>query len=124
MLHGDGDMHIFTLHRSEFWMVGTMRAIAWCTTQELTCACVWVGVLGCTRIHAGRAIVWFGLQAFGYTSAFNANIGAWNTASVSNMVNVSAGRDLGRRAQRGGALCRLLFDAARPLCAVAPPMRV
>ncbi len=67
----------------------------------------------------------FGSQAFA-ASAFNANIGAWNTASVSrsNMVNVSAGRDLGRRAQRGGALSRLLFDAARPLCAVALPMRV
>jgi surface protein len=31
---------------------------------------------------------WLGSQAFKSASAFNANIGAWNTASVSNMFAV------------------------------------
>jgi hypothetical protein len=34
--------------------------------------------------------VWFGSQAFGSATTFNANIGAWNTAAVSNMHSVSA----------------------------------
>ncbi len=63
--------------------------------------------------------MWFGSQAFGYAS-YNANIGAWNTASVSNMVNVSAVSAGARNA--ADALGGSLFDAARPLCAVAPPM--
>ena len=33
---------------------------------------------------------WFGSQAFAFASAFNVNIGAWNTAAVSNMHSVSA----------------------------------
>jgi surface protein len=43
----------------------------------------------CVRFHrrGPRAV---GSQAFYYASAFNVNIGAWNTASVSNMATVRA----------------------------------
>jgi surface protein len=41
-----------------------------------------------------------GSQAFYSASAFNANIGAWNTASVTNLSNVCAA--FGPRAHRGG----------------------
>jgi hypothetical protein len=64
----------------------------------------------------------FGAQAFDGALAFNADIGAWNTASVSNMAYVCAapgpgGAHYGGRARRG-------FDAARGLLyAAAPPMR-
>ena len=34
------------------------------------------------------ASAWLGSQAFMNAAAFNANIGAWNTASVSNMYQV------------------------------------
>jgi hypothetical protein len=34
------------------------------------------------------ASVWFGSQAFYDAKAFNANIGAWNTAAISNMASV------------------------------------
>ncbi len=34
--------------------------------------------------------VWLGLQAFYGATAFNANIGAWNTASIANMAYVCA----------------------------------
>ncbi len=36
-------------------------------------------------LAVGVDCVWFGAQAFWQAKAFNANIGAWNTASVSNM---------------------------------------
>jgi hypothetical protein len=42
-----------------------------------------------------RAAAWFGSQAFGVASAFNSNIGAWNTARVSDMSMVCPA--LGRR---------------------------
>jgi hypothetical protein len=67
-------------------------------------------------------------QVFQLASAFNANISAWNTASVTSlcMVCAASGR---RRATAGGwraagGRARLVFDAARPMCAAAPPMRV
>ncbi len=47
----------------------------------------------------GRA--WLGSQAFRYATAFNANIGAWNAASVSNMYYVCAAS--GRRRTTAGA---------------------
>ena len=66
----------------------------------------------------------FGAQAFySFTgvSAFNANIGAWNTASVSNMAYVCA---------PPGAAARTMADALGRasmrrslLCVAAPPMR-
>ena len=33
---------------------------------------------------------WLGLQAFYGATAFNANIGAWNTASITTMARVCA----------------------------------
>ena len=44
----------------------------------------------CERLPAGVDRGWLGAQAFHRASAFNANIGAWNTASVSNMALVCA----------------------------------
>jgi hypothetical protein len=52
--------------------------------------------------------VWFGSQAFNRATAFNANIGAWNTASMTTFCSVCAA--FGGR--RGSA--RPVFDAARP----------
>ncbi len=54
-----------------------------------------------------------GAQAFRFASAFNANIGAWNTAAVTTLENVCAapgagGAHYGGRARPG-------FDAARPV---------
>ncbi len=64
----------------------------------------------------------FGGQAFGSASAFNANIGAWNTASVTSLYFVCAASGpatrtmadaLGRASMRRGRL----FAAAPPMCA-------
>ncbi len=57
-----------------------------------------------------------GSQAFSLMSAFNADIGAWNTASVSNMYYVCAasGRPASRHRRRPGR-ARPGLDAARPL---------
>ena len=44
----------------------------------------------CERLPAGVDRGWLGAQAFYAASAFNANIGAWNTASVSTMAYVCA----------------------------------
>ena len=66
-----------------------------------TCACVCARL----RVRLGRARIraetcerppfgvdrgWLGAQAFYSASAFNADIGAWNTASVSNLDSVCA----------------------------------
>ncbi len=62
----------------------------------------------------------FGAQAFQSASAFNANIGAWNTAAVTSLATVCAARGpaarttadaLGRASVRRGRLCA----AARPM---------
>ncbi len=37
-----------------------------------------------------ESMAWLGPQAFYFAKAFNANIGAWNTASIANMVSVCA----------------------------------
>ena len=72
---------------------------------------------------AGVDRVRLGAQAFYKASAFNANIGAWNTASVSNMESVCAAlfgpaaRHRRRDALGGTSMRR------GPLCAAAPPMR-
>jgi surface protein len=55
----------------------------------------------------------FGAQAFAYASAFNANIGAWNTASVSDMAFVCAAPGPAARTM-ADALGRA-FGAARPV---------
>ncbi len=65
----------------------------------------------------------FGAQAFRSASAFNADIGAWNTASVSNLYVVCAAPGPGgahkwRTRSAGAAMQR------GRLCAAAPPMRV
>ncbi len=52
----------------------------------------------CARLPIGMDRVWFGAQAFSFASAFNANIGAWNTASVFALSMVCAG--LSARAAR------------------------
>jgi hypothetical protein len=63
----------------------------------------------------------FGAQAFGSASAFNANIGGWNTAAVTTLSGVCAAP---------GPAARTMADALGrasvrrgPLCAAAPPMR-
>jgi surface protein len=63
----------------------------------LICALMWVRVRARTQprrtvqaLPVGVDRVRLGAQAFYSASAFNANIGAWNTASVSNMANVCA----------------------------------
>ncbi len=63
----------------------------------------------------------FGAQAFQSASAFNANIGAWNTASVSNMRQVCAAPGPAARTI-ADALGRASMRRGR-LCAAAPPMR-
>jgi surface protein len=63
-----------------------------------------------------------GAQAFFEASAFNANIGAWNTASVSNMGLVCAAPGPAARTM-ADALGRGSVRRCR-WCAAAPPMRV
>jgi hypothetical protein len=64
----------------------------------------------------------FGAQAFLSASAFNANIGAWNTARVTVLYGVCAGCSA-----RGRALWRTRYGGSSMrrgrLCAAAPPMR-
>ena len=44
----------------------------------------------CERLPVGVDRGWLGAQAFYSASAFNANIGAWNTASVTSLNEVCA----------------------------------
>ena len=44
----------------------------------------------CERLPAGVDRGWLGAQAFSSASAFNANIGAWNTAAVTTLSGVCA----------------------------------
>ncbi len=44
----------------------------------------------CERLAAGVDRGWLGAQAFQSASAFNANIGAWNTASATTLSGVCA----------------------------------
>ena len=44
----------------------------------------------CERVPVGVDRGWLGAQAFYSASAFNANIGAWNTASVTTLYQVCA----------------------------------
>ncbi len=82
------------------------------------CVCIRAGIG--TRAAAADPRV-FGSQAFSSASAFNANIGAWNTASVTTLEAVRAAS--GPRAPAAGALWSV-FGVARPLCAAAAPMCV
>ena len=63
----------------------------------------------------------FGAQAFWSASAFNANIGAWNTATVTTMQYVCAAPGPAARTM-ADALGRASMRRG-PLCAAAPPMR-
>ena len=87
-----------------------MRA---CTTNAPTCASACACVFGHTRIRAetcelfpiGVDRVRFGAQAFTSASAFNVDIGAWNTARVTTLYQVCAALGL-RRAPAADALGR------------------
>jgi hypothetical protein len=61
-------------------------------------ACVWTHTY-CRRSLRARSSgmdrVWFGSQVFFFASAFNANIGDWNTAAVTTLDSVCAA--FGRR---------------------------
>ncbi len=68
-----------------------------CPIDAPTCASMRVRVCVWARMYLRRNVralsvcvdrVWFGSQAFYQATAFNANIGAWNTASVSSMLQV------------------------------------
>ncbi len=70
----------------------------------------------CERFPSASTASGFGSQAFGSATAFNANIGAWNTASVTKLNYVCAAFGPGGvppRAPQDGA--RPVFDAARPV---------
>jgi hypothetical protein len=64
----------------------------------------------------------FGAQAFHQAFAFNANIGAWNTASVTDLYQVCAAPGPGGAHYGGRARPGLRCGSGR-LCAAAPPMR-
>ncbi len=67
------------------------------------CVWVWAHVSAPTvrALSVGVDRVRFGAQAFAYASAFNANIGAWNTASVTRLQSVCAAFSARRRALTG-----------------------
>ncbi len=67
----------------------------------------------CEPLPSASTACGFGAQAFNLTSAFNANIGAWNTAAVTTLVWVCAASRPGGAHYCGRA--RLGFDAARPV---------
>ena len=67
-------------------------------------------------LSVGADGVRLGSQAFHQALVFNANIGAWNTASVTSLSAVCAAFGPGRRATAAGC-ARPFFDAARLLCA-------
>ena len=85
-------------------------------------ACVCMGARVSTpRLRALRAAVdvgVVGLQAFYQASAFNVNIGGWNTASVTSLDSVCAAS--ARRAHRGGRRSVGVRCGAAE-CAAAPP---
>ena len=58
----------------------------------------------CARVPSAWTACGLGAQAFESAAAFNANIGAWNTASVSNMQSVCAASGPGGAHNGGCAL--------------------
>jgi hypothetical protein len=68
----------------------------------------------CERFPSASTASSFGSQAFDNANAFNANIGAWNTAAVSYLSNVCAAFGPGGAPLRGDG-ARPVFDAARAL---------
>ncbi len=76
------------------------------------CICIYISVSVSVYVYA-YVYVRIGSQAFYYALGFNANIGAWNIASVSNMNYVCAAfLAWAARHRRRDALGRV-FDAAR-----------
>jgi surface protein len=86
--------------------------------------CAWARPHPRQRLPALHAAVDFrvvGSQAFASASVFNANIGAWNTARVTDLSSVCAAF---RPARTAADCARPVFDVARPLFAAALPMCV
>jgi hypothetical protein len=67
----------------------------------------------CQPFPSASTACGFGAQAFQSASAFNANIGAWNTAAVTTLENVCAAPGPGGAHYGGRA--RPSFGAARPV---------
>ena len=93
--------------------------------HALAGSCCGLGLNSKTLSHASpcpsaSTACGFGAQAFVQASAFNADIGAWNTASVSSMANVCAAPGPAVRTM-ADALGRASVRRGR-LCAAAPPM--
>ena len=76
----------------------------------------------CEACPSAWTVCGFGAQAFASASAFNANIGAWNTAAVTTLSYVCAASGPAARTT-ADALGRASVLRGR-LCAAAPPMRV
>jgi hypothetical protein len=75
----------------------------------------------CEPFPSASTACGFGAQAFLSASAFSANIGAWNTACVTNLYQVCAAPGPAARTM-AAALGRASVRRG-PLCAAAPPMR-
>jgi hypothetical protein len=75
----------------------------------------------CEPFRSAWTACGFGAQAFLSASTFNANIGAWNTASVTTLYQVCAAPGPAARTT-ADALGRASVRRGR-LCAAAPPMR-
>ena len=92
----------------------------------LVCAPARACVFGRTRMRrkaqarsVGVDCVRLGSQAFSSASAFNANIGAWNTASVTSLISVCAAfcrQRATRRAFSAGPRCRCAWRHRRCVC--------
>ncbi len=67
----------------------------------------------CERVPSAVDRGWFGAQAFVYASAFNADIGAWNTASVTTLNSVCAAFSATGGAPPQAGHARRVVDAAR-----------
>jgi hypothetical protein len=96
------------------------------SVRARVCACDWAPTHPRQHVRApsvGMDRGWLGAQTFQMASAFNANIGAWNTAALTVMSYVCAAfparaARYRRRDALGGSSIR-----RRPVCAAAPPMR-
>ena len=73
------------------------------------------------RMRRGPLAV--GLQTFFNAKAFNANIGAWNTAAVTNLSDVSAVPAVARNADADArAWMWVGFRCDSVVCAATPPV--
>jgi hypothetical protein len=83
------------------------------------CVCDWAPAHLSRHMRAPSA----GSQAFQFASAFNADIGAWNTAHVTTLQSVCAASRAGQRATAGGTRSAGCSMRRGPLCAAGLPMR-